>query len=73
MDPLKIIGSGALMLSVKKGMEAEIRRALRGIARVTPIGEFTRGPRTVVASDGRRKVLHEAPEDELWRVFDRTR
>ena len=70
-DPLKLIGSGALLLAVRKGKEAEVKRALRGVCRVTRIGTFVEGARSIVCRDGSRKVMTEAPQDELWRVLGR--
>jgi hydrogenase expression/formation protein HypE len=70
IDPLKLIGSGSLLLAVKKGSEQRVQRALHP-ARATKIGEFRRGPRILVTKEGTSTVLGEAPEDELWRVLGR--
>lgn len=67
IDPLRLIGSGSLLLAVEKGAEDVIERALRP-TRVTTVGEFHRG-RRLVTSEGGLSELKEAPEDELWRVL----
>jgi hydrogenase maturation factor len=71
IDPLRLIGSGSLLLAVEHGAETEIEEALRSICRVSPIGEFRRGRRVMVQRDGSRRLVKEAPEDELWRVLAR--
>jgi hydrogenase expression/formation protein HypE len=72
IDPLLLIGSGSLLIAVKKSGEARVKRALKPICRVTRIGEFRKGPRTVVKKDGSIMRLKDAPQDELWRAFGRT-
>lgn len=72
IDPLRLIGSGSLLLSVGKGAESEVVRALRPFCRVTRIGEFHRGRRVMLTREGGEKVVKEAPEDELWRVLARS-
>jgi hydrogenase maturation factor len=70
IDPLKLIGSGALLLSVERGKEAEIQRALARICKVTEVGRFAKNDRRVlVRMNGRRQTVRSAPEDELWRVL----
>jgi hydrogenase expression/formation protein HypE len=68
LDPLKLIGSGSLLLAVPKGSEDTVSRALSP-TRVTKIGEFRRGRRVLVRATGTESVVKEAPEDELWRVL----
>lgn len=72
IDPLKLISSGALLLSVERGMEKSVAEALQSICRVTPIGVFTRKGRETVGKDGMKRV-RDAPEDELWRVLGNPR
>ncbi len=72
MDPLKLIGSGSLLLSVARGREKEVEDTLSPICRVTKVGRFTGRGRILVRGDGRRESLHEAPEDELWGALART-
>jgi hydrogenase maturation factor len=72
IDPLKLIGSGALLFAVEQGEEPKVSKALSSICRVSSIGTLTSAGRILVRKDGSRKTLHEAPEDELWRVLART-
>ena len=71
IDPLRLIGSGALLLSVEPGREDDVTKALRSVCEVSVIGEFRKRGRELVRKDGRRALLAEAPEDELWRVLGR--
>ena len=71
IDPLRLIASGALLLSVKRGMESEIEMALSPICQVTPVGTFTETGRALIRKGGQRVRLRAAPEDELWRVLAR--
>lgn len=71
IDPLKLIGSGALLLSVQKGREHDVMKALSP-RRVSIVGTFKKSRRILVREDGARETLREAPEDELWRVLVRT-
>ncbi|MDG6975267.1 MAG: AIR synthase family protein [Nitrososphaerota archaeon] len=71
IDPLKLIGSGALLLAVRKGEEIRVEKALGGMCRVTRIGNFAEGARLVVGRGGSKLVMTDAPQDELWRVFRR--
>jgi hydrogenase maturation factor len=70
MDPLKLIGSGSLLLSVERGKEAEVIEALSPV-RASMVGNFTRAGRVLRRRDGTRSRLSEAPEDELWRALGR--
>ena len=72
LDPLRLIGSGALLLSVEPGKEAEVSDALAHVCTVTTIGRFRRVGRVLVRKDDSRQIVKEAPEDELWRVLSRT-
>ncbi len=72
VDPLRLIGSGALLIAVAKGKEAEVTKALSRVCRATVVGRFTRQGRTLVTKEGRREDVRAAPEDELWRVLSRT-
>jgi len=69
LDPLKLIASGSMLLSVKAGKEEDVRRRLKG-TRVTRVGEFVKKGRVLVRADGREVRLNAAPEDELWRAID---
>ena len=70
LDPLKLIGSGSLLLAVAKGSEGAVRRALSP-TKVTKIGEFRKGQRTLVMRRGTKLAVPEPPEDELWRIVRR--
>ncbi len=69
VDPMRLIGSGSLLLAVERGKEARVKEALKGACRVTEVGQFTNGRRLLVHKDGRETRLRSAPEDELWRIF----
>ena len=69
IDPLQLIGSGALLLAVAPGGEAAVERALRAVCEVTRVGRFIRSGRSVVRRGGSTLALNEAPQDELWRVL----
>ena len=71
VDPLKLIGSGALLLSVAEGREAVLKKRLSKICTVTEVGRFTNKDRVLVRKGNRREVIRAAPEDELWRVLSR--
>ena len=71
LDPLRLIGSGSLLLAVQKGGEKRVADALRGVAEVSVVGEFTREGRTLLKKDGSEVRVVSAPEDELWRVLGR--
>lgn len=71
LDPLRLIGSGALLLAVEKGREAEVEDALLNICRVSRVGTFRKRGRALLRKDGKMEILVEAPEDELWRALAR--
>ena len=71
LDPLRLIGSGSLLLSVRNGGEERVKHALRRICQVTTIGKFTGDGRILVRSGGVRSRISTAPKDELWRVLGR--
>ncbi len=73
VDPLRLIGSGSLILAVKPGNEDDVASALRGICRVSKIGRFTSRGRLLRKRDGSVIRVSEAPEDELWRVLENPR
>ncbi len=69
LDPLKLIGSGSVLMAVERGREAEVEGALRGVCEVASVGEFTRGGSVLVRGNGRTTAVRSAPVDELWRAF----
>lgn len=71
IDPMKLIGSGALLLSAEKGREQEVISALAPL-KVSIVGTFKKSSKVLVRRDGTRMTLAEAPEDELWRVLARS-
>ena len=71
LDPLKLIGSGSLLMAVPKGREEEVARALSPHCVATAVGRFVAGGRTLVTAEGRRTAVQSAPEDELWRALRR--
>lgn len=71
IDPVRLIGSGSLLMAVEKGGETEIEAALHSMCLVTKIGEFRRGRRRVLLKGGMVQEVREAPQDELWRVLGR--
>ena len=71
IDPLKLIGSGSLLLAVESGKERKVVDALRGVCEVTRIGTFEKGRRILVRPDGKEMVLRKAPTDELWGALAR--
>ena len=71
IDPLRLVGSGSLLIALPKRFEAAVARALQPVCRVTKIGEFRRRGRKLVGRDGVDEEIQEAPEDELWRVLSR--
>ena len=72
IDPLKLIGSGALLLAVEQGRESRVVEALSSICKVTSVGTFKKAGKILVRNDDTRETVREAPEDELWRVLART-
>jgi hydrogenase expression/formation protein HypE len=69
IDPLRLIGSGSLILAVKRGGESRVTAALAEIGvRVAKVGEFTKKRKILVRPDGIEEKVGDAPMDELWRV-----
>jgi len=69
LDPLKLIGSGSLLISVREGREEKVKEALSGICEVSSIGRFARRKRILVHADGSESSVQSAPQDELWRAL----
>ncbi len=69
VDPLRLIGSGALLVAVKSGREDLVTGALsrKGIP-IAAIGKFREGRRDFLLRNGGRQLLQNPPMDELWRV-----
>jgi hydrogenase maturation factor len=67
VDPLKLIGSGSLLIAVPRNRIEKVQRAVRRVARVTEVGRFTAKGRVLVKKDGERQTVRSAPTDELWK------
>ena len=74
VDPLQLIGSGALLISVKPEYAGKVLEALesRGI-RASKIGRFLPDPekRIIVRGDGRAAELVRPVSDHLWKALER--
>lgn len=74
VDPLQLIGSGALLISVKPEYAGKVLDALesRGI-RASKIGRFLPDPekRVLVRGDGRVAELVRPVSDHLWKALER--
>lgn len=70
VDPLKLIGSGALLMAVEGGREDVVKGALDALGTpVTSIGRFRVGGRMLIHQKrGRKSSIRDSPTDELWRV-----
>jgi len=71
LDPLKLIGSGSLLIAVPQRNKDEVSRALRGVSPVAEVGLFTKSGRHLHTRDGKVRAIRTAPEDELWRTLAR--
>jgi hydrogenase maturation factor len=69
LDPLRLISSGTLLVSVEAGREREVIRAIvKAGSRATVIGRFRKGRRSLVHRDGSVEHIVDAPTDELWKL-----
>jgi len=69
IDPLRLLGSGSLLLAVEHGREAKVAKALRSICEVTTIGQLRKGRKVMMTKGGAERLVRESPRDELWRVL----
>jgi hydrogenase maturation factor len=69
LDPLRLIGSGSLLVAVPEEEIKVVLGAVGKVARVTKIGSFTKKGRRLVRLDGTEERVGSAPEDELWRAL----
>jgi hydrogenase expression/formation protein HypE len=68
VDPLRLIGSGSVLIAVEKEAEDRVSAAVEAAgSRASVIGEFTNGKKMLNLRDGRVEVK-TAPVDELWRL-----
>jgi hydrogenase maturation factor len=72
INPLRLIGSGSLLLAVEPGMEVKLTKVLKPFCRTTPIGKFQKGGKLLISNNGKKRLIRNAPEDELWRVIPST-
>ncbi|MEM4246102.1 MAG: AIR synthase family protein [Candidatus Bathyarchaeia archaeon] len=74
IDPLRLISSGSLLISVDRRVSASLVSALRRIRiPASIIGEMTDDvdQRALVTKEGCEKGLQMPETDELWKVLDR--
>lgn len=69
-DPLRLIGSGSLLIAAPPDDVKAIEAAVSPV-KVTDIGVFTERGRVLIRKDGAEEALSEAPTDELWRLVSR--
>jgi hydrogenase maturation factor len=71
LDPLRLISSGTLLLSVKPGAEEEVASAISAAgSKVTAVGAFRKGGGVLARRDGKRETVEGPPTDELWKLID---
>ncbi|PSN83427.1 hypothetical protein B9Q01_04740 [Candidatus Marsarchaeota G1 archaeon OSP_D] len=69
LDPLRLIGSGSLLLSVKSGREKQVINALSHLGvNASVIGKFTKGKKLLI-SRKKEVEINEAPSDEIWKFL----
>ncbi|RJS88908.1 hypothetical protein CW700_06065, partial [Candidatus Bathyarchaeota archaeon] len=74
IDPLKILGSGALLIAADRGRAEEIASAIGEMGvEASIIGEITAPEegRWIVHGDGRREELIPPDQDHVYKVLDR--
>jgi len=71
LDPYKLISSGSILVSCSPhGVDGVLTKCKLGAARLRVIGRFTeRASGRVITSEGRSRVITDAPSDELWRAI----
>lgn len=73
IDPMRLLGSGALLIAAEPGKVGEIVSALRGIGvEASVIGEITprEEGRVLVGRGGSRATIEAVEQDHLYRVLD---
>jgi len=70
LDPLKLMGSGTLLLAVEGSKRGMIQKALLKLpGRLTEVGKLTRRDKgRVLVKHGKRHVLTAVPQDELYKL-----
>lgn len=71
LDPLRLIASGSLLMSIKPQFEEQILSTLTSNnIKATSIGEITKERViTFYKSDGTRELITDQNQDQLWKVF----
>ncbi len=70
LDPLRLISSGTLLISVEHGREREVADAVREAgSEATVVGRFRRGGRLLIRREGSVEKVTDAPTDELWKLI----
>lgn len=69
LDPLKLIGSGSLLLAVPEGRRKAVARAIGTRTGAMEVGRFRGEGRRLVRRNGRVEAVARAPADELWRAL----
>jgi len=72
LDPLRLIGSGSLLIAVPEGSQQRVMRAVERVAPVAMIGRFISRERFLLERDGSKTIVRAAPTDELWRRLARS-
>ncbi|MCD6479421.1 hypothetical protein J7L65_01350, partial [Candidatus Bathyarchaeota archaeon] len=71
VDPLRLLGSGALLIAADPERAGGIVDAIRGIGiEATVIGEFTEDESRVMEIDGESHPIEAVEQDELYRILD---
>ena len=72
VDPLKLISSGTLIIAVERGEEALVAKAVASVgSSAATIGRFKKG-RVVLTRDGKAEVVKGPPNDEIWRLHEKS-
>jgi hydrogenase maturation factor len=70
INPLKLISSGVLLLSVDPyGVDLVCNELRRIGVRVSQIGRFKKGKRIFIKKDGSENIIKESVVDELWKLL----
>ena len=72
LNPLRVIASGALLLTIAPADLSDLQNALaRAFIRSQVIGRVKRGPARVLDVEGRRtRELHPSPRDEILKILE---
>jgi hydrogenase expression/formation protein HypE len=70
VDPLRLIASGALLITVEASHTQTVLTAIRGIGvEAVEIGEITPKGMTLEKSDGKKSKVKRVKQDELYRLI----